>query len=186
MYGRAFSAMMASFVITVLSVPAAAEAARPTEDVRTHVESIMDILRMKEEPIEERQDKVYDLVRNWFDFRVMSQGVLATNWRKASDEEKDRFTELFTTLLETTYCELGKKRCREEVPLSQVVQALILVKDHLRQYVLSSGLVSSAVELYGEEELNLRVGHFFDKAIYFVVKGYEAEARTRGTSRPGS
>ncbi len=88
------------------------------------------------------------------------------------------------TAIETVYRELGKTRCREGIPLSEVVQALILVKGHLWKYILASGLVESAVDLYQEEELNLMVGHFFDKAIYYVVKGYEGEAWARTTGQP--
>jgi phospholipid transport system substrate-binding protein len=33
----------------------------------------------------------------------MSQGALATNWKKASKEEKVEFVDLFTELLEATY-----------------------------------------------------------------------------------
>ena len=50
------------------------------------------------------------------------------------------------------------------MPLSEVVYALALTKDHLREYIRAVGLVDSAVELYLEEELHLSIGHFFDKA----------------------
>ena len=70
---------------------------------------------------------------------------------------------------------LGRKRRGEDVPLSEVVYALVLIKEHLRQYIQAVGLVDSAVELYLEEELHLMIGHFFDRAVYHTVKGYEAE-----------
>lgn len=75
------------------------------------------------------------------------------------------------------YTELGRKRFSEGIPLSQVVFALIRVKDHLRDFIRTRGLVDSAVELYQVEELHLLVGHFFDRAIYHVVRGYEEAAR---------
>ena len=87
--------------------------------------------------------------------------------------------------LESTYGGLGRTRCREGVPLSEVVYALVLIKDHLREYIRAVGLVDSAVELYLEEELHLSIGRFFDSAIYHTVKGYEAEALVPATtSRP--
>lgn len=82
--------------------------------------------------------------------------------------------------IEASYNDLGKKRCAEGVPVSEVVYALILTKYHLRDYIRSAGLVDSAVELYQEQELHRLVGNFFDKAIYYTVKGYEREAATRG------
>jgi hypothetical protein len=78
--------------------------------------------------------------------------------------------------IERTYQELGVRRCREHVPLHEVIYALILSKYHLRDYIRSSGIVDSAVDLYQEEELHIRLGRFFDKAIYFAVKGYEEQA----------
>ncbi len=77
------------------------------------------------------------------------------------------------TLVETTYGSLGQTRRREGIALSEVVYALILVKEHLRSYIRRAGSVDSAVELYQEEEINLMIGHFFDKALYYAVKGYE-------------
>jgi len=90
--------------------------------------------------------------------------------------------------VEATYGGLGRARCAEGVPLSEVVYALVLIKDHLRQYIRAVGLVDSAVELYLEEELHLSIGSFFDRALYHTVKGYEAEATSQGavTAAPGT
>ena len=38
-----------------------------------------------------------------FDFRSMSQSILATNWQVASVEEKRQFVEFFSQYLEDTY-----------------------------------------------------------------------------------
>ena len=80
------------------------------------------------------------------------------------------------TLIEASYGSLGRTRRAEGIPLSEVVYALILTKEHLRAYIRTSGLVGSAVELYQEEELNRMVGNFFDKAVYYTVRGYEGKA----------
>jgi hypothetical protein len=53
------------------------------------------------------------------------------------------------------------------------------VKEHLRSYIRRAAAADSAVELHQEAELNLMIGHFFDKALYFTVRGYE-EARALG------
>jgi hypothetical protein len=75
--------------------------------------------------------------------------------------------------VEVSYGDLGRKRRAEGVPLSEVIYALILIKHHLRDYIRGSGMGDSPVELYQEEELNLLIGHFYDKAMYYTVKGYE-------------
>ena len=86
--------------------------------------------------------------------------------------------------LESTFGGLGRRRHAEGVPLSEVVYALVLIKDHLRGYIRAVGLVDSAVELYLEEELHLQIGNFFDNAIYHMVKGYEAAATSHAGREP--
>ena len=78
--------------------------------------------------------------------------------------------------VESAYSELGKIRFAEDIPLSEVVYALILTKVHLREYINTSALLDSAVELYQEKELQRMIGMFFDKAIYFTVQAYMQEA----------
>ena len=76
-----------------------------------------------------------------------------------------------------TYADLGRRRFAEGIPLSEVVLALVLVKDHLRDFIRTRGLVDSAVELYQVEELHHLVSHFFDRATYYTVRGYEEAPR---------
>lgn len=80
------------------------------------------------------------------------------------------------TAIESAYTELGRLRHREGVPISEVVYALILTKRHLREYIRHSGLSDSAVDLHREAELQQLIGLFFDKAIYYTVKGCEADS----------
>jgi hypothetical protein len=77
--------------------------------------------------------------------------------------------------IQTTYAELGRRRRREGIPLSQVVVALTLTKDHLLDYVSTSGLSDSALDLYQEMELLRVVAQFFDRTIYHTVLGYEQD-----------
>jgi hypothetical protein len=75
--------------------------------------------------------------------------------------------------IELTYSNLGRRRLQEGIPLSQVIFALTLTKDHLLSYVKLSGLSDSALDLYHELDLLRMVTQFFDKAIYYTVQGYE-------------
>lgn len=83
--------------------------------------------------------------------------------------------------IESAYQELGRKRGAHGIPLNEVVYALILTKYHLRNYIRDSGMVDSAVDLYQEQELHRLVGQFFDKAIYYTVKGYESETAAQAS-----
>jgi hypothetical protein len=85
------------------------------------------------------------------------------------------------------YEEMGRRRFREDVPISEIVYALLLTKRHLRRYIRDHGLVDFAgdrmmpdellpLELHSIQELNYQVGEFFDRALYHLARGYEAEA----------
>jgi hypothetical protein len=81
---------------------------------------------------------------------------------------------------ERAYRKLGQERFRERIPLAEVVSALMLTKQTLRRYIKTEGWVDSAFELYQHVELYDMISHFFDRAIYFTVLGYEEEARPVG------
>ncbi|HZO31049.1 MAG TPA: hypothetical protein VFH48_34205 [Chloroflexota bacterium] len=75
--------------------------------------------------------------------------------------------------VELTYTDLGRRRYREGIPLSEVIFALLLTKSHLLEYVKTSGLSDTALDLYQELELIQMVSQFFDKAIYHAARGFE-------------
>ena len=82
---------------------------------------------------------------------------------------------------------MGATRFRQGVPLSELVYAIILTKQHLRRHIREHGLVDFAgdrvapvellpLELHSIQELNYQVGEFFDRALFHLTRGYEAEA----------
>jgi hypothetical protein len=84
--------------------------------------------------------------------------------------------------IESTYTHLGKKRFAEGIPLSEIVYSLAVVKQHLLEYIHFSGMIDSAVDLHGDRELQSLVGRFFDKAVYYIVNGFEHEADSQHLS----
>ena len=88
------------------------------------------------------------------------------------------------------YDDMGRARFRDGVPVSELVYALVITKHHLRRYIRDHGLVDFVgdriaaqellpVELHSIQELNYQVGEFFDRALYHLARGYEAEATIR-------
>ncbi len=75
----------------------------PTERVRQGIERVLSIVQDKTLTQEQRYEQIRAIVDKHFDFRSMSQSVLATNWRKASPEERRRFVDFFSEYLENTY-----------------------------------------------------------------------------------
>lgn len=86
-------------------------------------------------------------------------------------------TQLSEDSIEAFYGNLAKLRWEEGIPLNELIYALILKKYHLRDYIRTSGMVDSAVDLLQEQELHHLIGCFFDKGIFYTVKGYEAASK---------
>jgi len=77
------------------------------------------------------------------------------------------------TEIEQCYETLGKIRFEESIPLHESVRALAIIKDKMVDFVHEQGLTRTAMELYAEEELERRVGRFFDALTIHMVRGYE-------------
>lgn len=81
----------------------AGEAATPTDRVRSAISDILKILKNENLDRDQKWSEVGRVVDSGFDFRSMSQSILATNWRTATTEEKRQFVEYFAQYLEATY-----------------------------------------------------------------------------------
>jgi hypothetical protein len=97
--------------------------------------------------------------------------------------------------LRSAYEEWGRIRAGQGIPASELVYSLILIKKHLRGYIrehaqvafsddwVSSPGNSMPLELYSIQELNYLVGDFFDRGLYYVIRGYElGEAKRHVTA----
>jgi len=72
------------------------------------------------------------------------------------------------------YEAIGRRRFEEDVPLHEMVRALFFIKDKMVDFLNEQGFNLDAVTLYAEEELERRVGRFFDLLVIHLVSGYEA------------
>lgn len=86
--------------------------------------------------------------------------------------------------VEAEFTDWGRRRFDQGIPLSELVYGVIILKQHLRQYIGDNGLVDAAfprseadyvlpMHLHSLQDLNVRVGQFFDEAIYHLTRGYE-------------
>ncbi len=75
----------------------------PAQRVKQGIERVLSIVQDKTLTQEQRYEQIRAIVDKHFDFRSMSQSVLATNWKKASPEERRRFVDFFSEYLENTY-----------------------------------------------------------------------------------
>jgi len=110
--------------------------------------------------------------------RTKSIGALS------EEELKRRFFDLFRNFgrwlsekgedeIEAVYGEIGRRRCREGTPLNELVYALLLVKQHVWDYVEKNVAPASEGNLYQEELVIGMMSKFFDRIVYHTVRGYE-------------
>ncbi len=94
--------VLASFVCSP-SWAVAVDRTTPTIVVQAVVDKVLSVL--KDDSLEQtaRREKIRKLIAPHFDFQAMSRSILAQNWKKASKQQRDRFVELFSNLLENTY-----------------------------------------------------------------------------------
>lgn len=108
-----------------------------------------------------------------FDEKALVERVqnVYANLGKWLEEEPSQVEKYFT--------ELGAERLREGFKLSEVLSALFIAKRILWEYVLSQGLLDTALDLYQTLDLVNRVRLFFDQAAYYIAVGYENVSEKR-------
>ncbi|MEQ8494422.1 MAG: ABC transporter substrate-binding protein [Microcella pacifica] len=103
---RAWSAHALLIGACLLAGVASAEvstAKTPTAAVKEAIGEVLTILKNESYDREERWTEIGKIIDARFDFRSMSQSVLASNWQEATPEEKRQFVEFFSQYLEDTY-----------------------------------------------------------------------------------
>lgn len=89
------------------------------------------------------------------------------HWLSAGNEEE----------LAQKYEHLGKQRCEQGVPLHESVHSLSIAREKILDFVEEHILSKNVLELYSEEQLERRLGRFFDLLTIHMVKGYERALR---------
>lgn len=96
-----------------------------------------------------------------------------------------------SAMVQSEFTDWGRRRFDQGISLSEIVYAVIVLKQHMARYILDNGLVDASFPLVDHDyvlpmhlsslqDLNTRVSQFFDEAIYHLARGYEDGAkRTR-------
>jgi len=90
--------------------------------------------------------------------------------------------------VQAEFSDWGRRRFDQGISLSELIYAIVVLKQHLRRYINDNGLVDTAfprvdgdyvlpLHLHSLQEFNARVGQFFDEAVYDLACGYEDQAR---------
>jgi hypothetical protein len=123
------------------------------QGAENRVQTNMHLNHFRGLPAHELRERVYEI------YRHLGEWLLSKN-------ELD---------IEQRYREIGARRARQRVPLSEVVEAIVLVKENLWEFLKSEAVIDRAVEIMGELELLQMLEMFFDRAIYYAAVGHEQE-----------
>src|SRR5579864_2154671 len=126
------------------------------------VQTSEQVAHFRDIPAHELRERVYEI------YRHLGEWLLGKN-------ELD---------IEHRYRQIGMRRAHQRVPLSEVIQVIVLTKENLWEFLKSEAVMDRAVEIMGELELLQMLEMFFDRAIYFAAVGYEQEV-ARATREEG-
>ena len=93
----------AILVASIAAVPATAAADDPLAVVKDTVNQALSVLRDKQTPIAQRQQKLRDIVAASFDFTTMSRSALGYYWKQITPAQQQEFTNVFITFIENSY-----------------------------------------------------------------------------------
>ena len=75
--------------------------------------------------------------------------------------------------IERRYREIGARRYYQQVPLSELIWAIVLTKHNLWEFLTWESIADRPVKVFGELEVLQLLSQFFDRAIYYAAMGYE-------------
>ena len=84
--------------------------------------------------------------------------------------------------IEMRFVEVGKRRYAQKVPLDDVVWGITMSKENLWGYLRRESLADHALDLFNQLEFMQLLDGFFDRAIYYAVRGYEQAKSTRAAA----
>lgn len=96
-------------IILLLNIQMLAYSAQasPMDDIKGPVEKGVALLKdpkyAGKAQREEQREKIWELIRDIFDFRIISMMALAREWKAFTPKQQDDFTEAFTELLKNNY-----------------------------------------------------------------------------------
>jgi hypothetical protein len=76
--------------------------------------------------------------------------------------------------IEDRYATIGTRRAEENVPVSQLLWCIMLVKENLWEYLRNNEHHENTPQIFGELVLTQMVDQFFDRAMYYAVRGHES------------
>ena len=91
----------------IVGIPCSAKGIEPLDALKVPVDQVLGILNDPQYQDAAHKDaqreKIWDNIRQAFDFEIMAKLALARNWEKFTVQQRKEFTGFFAELLENTY-----------------------------------------------------------------------------------
>jgi hypothetical protein len=111
------------------------------------------------------------------------------------DELKQRVNEIYhhlgtwlidktTPEIEQRYMAIGERRAEQDVPLSELIWAIILTKHNLWEFIDDTTFAGRISEVSDKQEILNLLDEFFDEAIYAATAGYELAEQNAKLNHP--
>jgi hypothetical protein len=150
--------MVAERLVELIEIQAVRLAAEVTQDLITNPRTT-GFARVNRPELEERLFNLLHHLGNWI-----------------GDRRSEK--------VQLEFADWGRRRFNQGIPISQIVFAIVVLKQHLRRYIQEHGLVEASfprvegdyvlpMHLHSLQELNTQVGLFFDEALYHLALGFE-------------
>jgi phospholipid transport system substrate-binding protein len=159
-------------ILLVFAPAGAADFSTPMGRVKDSIERVVSVLKDPSLDREARWQQIAAVIDQGFDFRSMSQSVLATHWKEATPEERERFIEYFSQYIEEVY------RSKIEAYTDQEIRyGAESIRDD--RAVVETVIVTSAAEIPVNFKLKRNDGQWY--AYDVVIEGVSLVANYRDT-----
>jgi hypothetical protein len=81
------------------------------------------------------------------------------------------------------YERFGRLCYEQDIPLHEALRGLSLLREKMLDVAQENMISNSSIELYAEEELDRRLGRFFDHLTVHLAKGFEDAVRRAAGAR---
>ena len=126
------------------------------------------------------------LARRWLDRLRKEEELMVAYLRVPEDQLLDAIRKTYEDIgnfidhprhpsVVDLFHDVGRRRKREQIPLTEVIRAIQLARSVLWQYVMEQGVFDSTVNLYQAINLHRQFVQFFDWGILYAVEAYQEE-----------
>ena len=133
-----------------------------------------------------------DALAETLEARIASSERCATYSRVSAEELKTLVAGVYGQLgqwlvtkteeeIERRYTMIGARRAEQCVPASELLWCMVLVKENLWEYLQGQEALENTSQIFGELALLQMVEQFFDRAMYYAVRGHEKVREARLT-----